>query len=70
MTIREYARQHGHRIAGRLHHLAQFDREEDPMTGAKYRSAWRVYVDDAGAEYHARRDGKQFLIITPDGDLI
>lgn len=62
MTIRQYAKESGIEIVGKLHRY-------DTPTYAPWNPADRCYVDDAGNEFTICADGS-ILIVTADGGVI
>ena len=68
MTIREFAKQQGHEIVGRL--KRQPDIEEFSQYDGK-NIQWRFYLDEIGNEYLVNVNDKDCIcIVTYDGGVI
>lgn len=67
MTIREFAKERGFEIIGKLTRHPEKEWITDPYSGEKVHDA-RVYVDEAGNEYLV--DKKGICICTADGSVI
>lgn len=63
MTIREYAKQVGFPVVGKLHRM--------PDGKQRRRKRREVYwTDEAGNEYYRSHDGKSACIVTTEGAVI
>lgn len=67
MTVREYAKQAGHEIVGKLTRCPDREMELQPDGNMK-RGKGRAYVDEAGNEYYI--DTRGVCIVDPDGSVI
>lgn len=67
MTIREYAKQCGHEVVGKLVRHPELEKlnETDNKDGRYY-----FYIDEAGNEYWIDTKDKKVCIVTADGGVI
>lgn len=67
MTIREYAKAHGHEVVGKLTRHAECEWLADGFGNSKHED-FKFYVDEAGNEYYV--DKKGICIITVDENML
>lgn len=70
MTIRQYAKQVGHEVVGKLTRHPEWEFDQNPFTGEvrHNREGARHYADEGGNEYIVSPRG--VVIIDPDGGVI
>lgn len=67
-TIREYAKEVGHEIIGKLTRRPEWEYTQDSITGDKRHDGSRCYIDEGGNEYYIYKKG--FTIVNIDGEVI
>ena len=67
MTIREYAKQRGHKVVGKL--VRYPEREKLNETDNKY-GRYYFYLDEVGNEYWIDTKDKGVSIVTADGGVM
>ena len=68
MTIREYAREVGHEVVGKLTRRKELEYKTDYYTGKRVWSGYKTYTDEALNEYDVKDGG--VCIVTFDGGVI
>lgn len=66
--VREYAKEVGFEVKGKLTRYPEYEYHMDLYTGKKVHSGYICYIDEAGNEYNVSKKG--VCIVDADGGVI